>query len=290
MGVIEAGFLTERCPRYAVEREPRIPPPEPRPPFHPCATRCSTCSPRRRCARGCSSRAATTSSCSRAPSAGRVSTPRCCGCVPPGAGLAVTLDGQGRLGSLDPRVGGAARDPRGGAQRRLRRRRAARLHRLPQLRQPGEGGDRLGARRGDRGDGARVRGARRPGRLRQRLALQRHRRALDPPDAGRRLCRARAGRAPRPGRLERGRRDSSRALALAAHARRLGGAGAMGHARRYPRRSTSSPRRRSSATRRAPRSTPRSSTTSRRAGSRSRSPRRPSGAAVGRSSSSTRTR
>ncbi len=42
--------------------------------------------------------------------------------------------------------------PRRGAQRRVRRRRAARADRLPQLRQPGEAGDRLGAGPGDRRD------------------------------------------------------------------------------------------------------------------------------------------
>ena len=107
-----------------------------------------------RSARGCSSTGATTSSSSRAPSAGPVSTLPSCGCVPPRRGLAVTLDGQGRVGVARPVHAAGARDPRGGAQRRLRRRRAARLHRLPQLRQPREAGDRLGARRGDRGDGA----------------------------------------------------------------------------------------------------------------------------------------
>ena len=46
------------------------------------------------------------------------------------------------------------------------------------------------------------------------------------------LRRPRSGRAPRPGRLARGRRDPARALALAAHARRVRGAGALGLARR----------------------------------------------------------
>ena len=116
-------------------------------------------------------------------------------------GLALTLDGQGRARLARPAPRRAARDPRGRAQRRLRRRRAARLHRLPQLRQPREARDRLGARRVDRGHGAGLRGARRADRLRQRLALQRHRRPLDPPDAGRRLRRPRARRPPRPARL-----------------------------------------------------------------------------------------
>ena len=51
--------------------------------------------------------------------------------------------------------------------------------------------------RGDRGHRAGGRGARHPGRLRQRLALQRDRRTRDPADAGRRLRRARARRARR---------------------------------------------------------------------------------------------
>ena len=106
----------------------------------------------------------------------------------------------------------------------------------------------LGARRVDRGDGAGLRGARRPDRLRQRLALQRDRRPLDPPDAGRRLRRAscptcaasrRAG--------SDGRRDPARrrpapvAFAGSEYQARYG---ERRRARR--RRSTSPPRRRSS--------------------------------------------
>ena len=95
------------------------------------------------------------------------------------------------------------------AQRRLRRRRADRAHRLPQLRQPGAARDRLGARPGDRRDrGGRER-ARDPGRLRQRLALQRDRRPADPADAGRRL------RRPRPRRDADSRRAGSAATASA---------------------------------------------------------------------------
>ena len=103
-----------------------------------------------------------------------------------------------------------ARRARGGAQRRVRRRRAARDHRLPELRQPGEAGDRLGARRGDRGHGRRLRGARDPGRLRERLALQRDRRPRDPPHSGRRLCRPRPRRSRASGHLARRRRDLPR--------------------------------------------------------------------------------
>ena len=53
-------------------------------------------------------------------------------------GLAVSLDGSGRIAPARPAHRRRARRARGGAQRRLRRRRAARVHRLPQLRQPRE--------------------------------------------------------------------------------------------------------------------------------------------------------
>ncbi len=68
-------------------------------------------------------------------------------------------------------------------QPRLRRRRAARPHQLPQLRQPREAAHRLPAHA--RGGRARRRlpRARRAGRRRQRLALQRGRRGPDLPDA-----------------------------------------------------------------------------------------------------------
>ena len=108
-----------------------------------------------------------------------------------------------------PVHGRRARGARGRAQRRVRRRRADRLHGLPQLRQPGEARDRLGARAGDRRHRGGVRGARRAGRVRQRLALQRDERSRDPSDAGRRRGRSRRGRAPRPEGLARRRRRSS---------------------------------------------------------------------------------
>ena len=68
---------------------------------------------------------------------------------------------------------------RGGArvrpEPRLRRRRAARAHQLPQLRQPREAGGRLAARPLDPRPRRRLRGARGAGCRRQRLALQRDR-------------------------------------------------------------------------------------------------------------------
>ena len=78
----------------------------------------------------------------------------------------------GRLRSLRGHGRGGARVR---PEPRLRGRRAARAHQLPQLRQPGEAGGRLAARPLDPGARRRLRGARRAGRRRQRLALQRDR-------------------------------------------------------------------------------------------------------------------
>ena len=100
-----------------------------------------------------------------------------------------------------------SRGARSGEKRRVRRRRADRLHGLPQLRQPGEGRDRLGARGGDRWDRGCLRGARRAHRVGQRVPLQRDERSRDPPDAGRRRGRSRRGRPPRADGLARRRRD-----------------------------------------------------------------------------------
>ena len=135
---------------------------------------------------------------------------------PPGRLADGASPGAGRSGpplaALTPRArrvarragpGGPARPPcgrspgrvRGRTQRRLCGRATLGRHRLPQLRQPREARDRVGAHRGDRGNGAGVRGAGGPGRLGQRLALQRDGRERHPADAGRRLRRPRRRRA-----------------------------------------------------------------------------------------------
>ncbi len=124
-------------------------------------------------------------------------------------GLAVSLQGP-PPGVRDPFRAGAPRRARRRAQRRLCRRRAARAHGLPQLREPGEAGDRLGARAGDRGDRAGRRGARHPGRVRERVALQRHGRKVDPAHARRRLRRPRPRRPLRAECLAGGRRRAPR--------------------------------------------------------------------------------
>ena len=197
MGDIPARLLTDECPRYRVEIRPRplAAPVDPAPARKPGPADLLTllASP------GVASRAWIYEQYDQLVQSRTVRRPGLDAAVlrlrPSFRGIAVSLDGAGRLASLDPRAGGALADPRGGAQRRVRRRQTARRHRLPQLRQPREAGDRLGARRGYRGHGARLRSARSAGRLRQRLALQRDRRPRDPSDAGRRLRRARRRRA-----------------------------------------------------------------------------------------------
>ena len=73
----------------------------------PPPRRSSSCSARRRCAAASSCIAATTSSSGRAPCVGPGSTLRCCGLRPSMRGLALSLDGQGRIARLDPFTGGA---------------------------------------------------------------------------------------------------------------------------------------------------------------------------------------
>ena len=169
--------------------------------------------------------------------------------------------------------GRLARGARGGAERRLHRRRADRADRLPQLRQPRERRDRLGARRVDRGDGAGVRGAALPivsGNV--SLYNETDGRAIDPtPVVGCVGCSRTCGACPG---LARGRRDPARRR-LAGRARRARStrrAGGRSAAARPA--STLRRRRRWSSSSGAPRRSARSSTTSRTAASRSRS-RRP---------------
>ena len=171
VGEIPARLLTDECPRYRVEPIPReaasdtvsqglldAPPheqallasrlgeyPQPRAGLPPLR-------PPRRLARSVAR--GSTRPCSAAP---RLPRPR---------SLARR---HGPDGPLDPRTGGSLAVLEAARNVACTRCRAARAHRLPQLRQSGERRDRVGARRGDRGHGARLRGARRPDRLRQRL-------------------------------------------------------------------------------------------------------------------------
>ena len=236
--------------------------------------------------------AATTSSCSRAPSAAPGSTPPSSGCGPSLRGLARHARRQGRVGSLDPR---RRRDARRSSRRRATSPApAASRSASPTASTSATRRSRRSAgssRRRSRGWRSACEALGVPIVSGQRLALQRHRRPLDPADAGRRLRRARRRRPPRA--------RAAGARATRSCSRRLGSpltlAGSEAQARygtaaASRRRSTSRPRRRSSASRpRSPRAR-RSSTTSPRAASRSRSPRPRSGAASAPSSTSTTTR
>ena len=247
VGEIPARFLTEECPRYDLLLEPRpaSPPSEiadaarrrgralraARLPEHPePRVRLSPLRPARRLA-------------DRSP-------PRTGRGCPSAPAVHARARGQPRRPGPDcpprPEAGRRARRPRGRAQRRVRGRRADRPHELPQLRQSGEARDRLGALGGDRGHVRRVPRARRADRLRQRVALQRDEWARDPPDARRRRGGPRAGRAPRPEGVARGRRAVRRGC-VSALARRLRAAGALRPGGRLARlSSTSRPRRGSS--------------------------------------------
>jgi phosphoribosylformylglycinamidine synthase len=106
VGAIPARLLTDECPRYAVEREPRVPTrekPTPVPPV-PEALLGLLASP------GLRSRAFVTRRYDQLVQSRTVRRPGLDAAVlrlrPEWRGLAVTLDGQGRLGALDPRLAG----------------------------------------------------------------------------------------------------------------------------------------------------------------------------------------
>ena len=108
-------------------------------------------------------------------------------------GIAVSLDGP-PLGCRDPREAGFTAVLEAAMNVACAGGEPLALDRLPELRQPGEGRDRLGARPGDRRNRRRRRVTGHPRRLRKRLAVQRDRRRADPADAGRRLRRPRPRR------------------------------------------------------------------------------------------------
>jgi phosphoribosylformylglycinamidine synthase subunit PurL len=107
VGAIPARLLTDECPRYPVEREPRIPPAEQEAPVP--ETRAALlellASPQLR------SRRFVTRRYDQLVQSRTVRRPGLDAAVlrlrPAWRGLAVTLDGQGRLGALDPRVAGS---------------------------------------------------------------------------------------------------------------------------------------------------------------------------------------
>ncbi|HET7515395.1 MAG TPA: phosphoribosylformylglycinamidine synthase subunit PurL, partial [Gaiella sp.] len=106
VGAIPARLLTDECPRYAVEREPRVPPPE-RPTALPAVREALLellASPALR------SRVFVTRRYDQLVQSRTVRRPGLDAAVlrlrPDWRGLAVTLDAQGRIGSLDPRLAG----------------------------------------------------------------------------------------------------------------------------------------------------------------------------------------
>ena len=106
VGAIPARLLTDECPRYAVEREARVPPPErptPVPPTRPALLELLASSALR-------SRAFVTRRYDQLVQSRTVRRPGLDAAVlrlrPDRRGLAVTLDGQGRIGRLDPRLAG----------------------------------------------------------------------------------------------------------------------------------------------------------------------------------------
>ena len=180
-------------------------------------------------------------------------------------------------------------------QPRLRRRRAARAHELPQLRQPGEAARRLAAlARGVR-PRRRLPRAEHPRRRRQRLALQRGGRRPDLPDPGRRASSASCRRPRAPAASASRRRATSSPSSPPARGRptprapssRSSAAPRPGASSRPPTSASSGPCTPRSA-RRCGRARCAPPTTSPRAGSRSRWPRRASRAAWARRSTSRR--
>ena len=236
VGEIPARLLTDECPRYArrAARRASASPSSGVLDAPATPTRCSSCSaspnirsraldlpalrPPRRLAHGAPARA---------------STRPCCGCGRRYRGLAVSLDGQGRIARLDPRTGGALAVLEAARNVACAGGEPLALTDCLNFGNPEKGEIGWELAEAIEGMARGVRGARHPGRLRQRLALQRDRRPRDPPDAGRRLRRARAGRAPGARRLARGRRGPARGR-VAGLARRLGVPGALRRAGRRP--------------------------------------------------------
>jgi phosphoribosylformylglycinamidine synthase len=108
VGEIPARFLTEECPRYAVSCEPRVAPPEaPLPAVPPVAEML----PRLLSSPPLRSRAFVYRRFDQLVQSRTVRRPGLDAAVlrlrPSWRGLALTLDGQGRMGSLDPFTGGA---------------------------------------------------------------------------------------------------------------------------------------------------------------------------------------
>ena len=159
--------------------------------------RCSSCSARRTSAAARGSTGATTTSSARAPCGGPGSTRPCCACGPATAGSRSRSTARAASARLDPRTGGALAVLEAARNVACAGGEPLGLTDCLNFGNPEKGEIAWELAEAIEGMARGLRGARRPGRLRQRLALQRDRRPRDPPDAGRRLRRARRGRAAR---------------------------------------------------------------------------------------------
>ena len=189
VGEIPARLLTDECPRYEVEREPRAAAPARE--LVAGAARAESAAraarARRTCAAARSSTAATTSSSARARCDGPGSTPPCCGCA--------------RRCAASPSRSTARAGSRGSTRSRAARSRCSRRRGTSPARAASRSASRTAStsatRRSPRSAGSSPRRSTAwraacealgvAGRLRERLALQRDERPGDPPDAGRRL-------------------------------------------------------------------------------------------------------
>ena len=275
-GEVVGGSRPASSPRSApatrVERAPREPPPRRRSRAATRARCCSTCSARRaplahvRDARYDQLVAVA----HRAPA--RPRRRRAAAASVATAGSRVTLDGTGRVGSLDPFTGGAAAILE--AARNVACAGGEPLGFTDCLNFGNPEKPEIGWELAESIEGM-ARACEALGaadRLRQRLALQRHRRPLDPPDARRRLRRARARR-PAPARPLAARRCDPPCVLRLPGSPWIGAAGPLRHGFGAPPSSISRRRQRSSVTSSTSRRPAPSRTTSRGAASPSRLPR-----------------
>ena len=202
VGAIPAAYLTDEAPRYDVSSQPRAPG-RARSPLRTGRrrrTRCSSSSPRRTSAAAPGS----TSRYDHLVGSRTVRRPGLDAAVlrlrPSLRGLAVSLDGSGRIARLDPRTGGALAVLEAARNVACAGGEPLAITDCLNFGNPEKPEIAWELAEAIEGMARRVRGARDPRRLRQRLALQRDRRPRDPPHAGRRLRRARRRRPHRAGR------------------------------------------------------------------------------------------
>ena len=147
-------------------------------------------------------------------------------------GLALSLDGQGRIAALDPYIGGALAILEAARNVACVGGEPLGFTDCLNFGNPEKPEDRVGVDRGDSRPRGRLRRPRAPDRLRERLALQRDERPRHPPDSGRRSGRPRARRQAPPEGLAR-RRFAARRRGVATLARRLRAPGVVRRGRRH---------------------------------------------------------